>query len=42
IGECYAQLGNPEEARIAWEKSLEISPNQEEIRKKLEELKEKT
>jgi GWxTD domain-containing protein len=41
IGECYAQLGNPEEARIAWEKSLEISPKQEDIRKKLESIKEK-
>ncbi len=42
IGACYAQLGNPEEARLAWEKSLEISPGQEEIRKKLQSLKEKT
>jgi GWxTD domain-containing protein len=42
VGDCYAQLGNREEARIAWEKSLEISPGQKEIKKKLEELKEKT
>ena len=41
IGECYVLLDNIEEARIAWEKSLEISPGQEEIRKKLESLKEK-
>jgi len=41
IGACYAQIGNREEARTAWEKSLEISPGQEEIKKKLESLKEK-
>ncbi|MGB7293980.1 MAG: tetratricopeptide repeat protein, partial [Candidatus Aminicenantales bacterium] len=41
IGDCHVQLGNPEEARIAWEKSLEISPAQEELRKKLESIKEK-
>ena len=39
IGACYDQLGNPEEARVAWEKSLEISPDQEDIKKKLESLK---
>jgi GWxTD domain-containing protein len=42
IGTCYVQLGDTEEARTAWEKSLEISPNQQEIKKKLESLKEKT
>ena len=41
IGECYVLLDNPEEARIAWERSLELSPGQEEIKKKLESLKEK-
>ncbi|MFZ2054755.1 MAG: GWxTD domain-containing protein [Candidatus Aminicenantales bacterium] len=42
VGACYVQLGNTEEARVAWEKSLEISPDQEEIKKKLESVKEKT
>jgi len=41
IGDCYYQLGNWEEARVAWQRSLEISPNQEEVRKKLDSLKEK-
>jgi hypothetical protein len=34
-------LGNPEEALAAWEKSLEIDPNQSEIKKKVDLLKEK-
>jgi GWxTD domain-containing protein len=42
IGACYVQLGDTEEARAAWEKSLEISPDQQEIKKRLESLKEKT
>jgi GWxTD domain-containing protein len=41
VGDCYYQLGNWEEARIAWQKSLEISPKQEEVKKKLDSLKEK-
>jgi len=41
VGDCYYQLGNWEEARIAWQRSLEISPTQEELKKKLESLKEK-
>lgn len=41
IGECYFQLGNPEEALAAWEKSLEINPNQPQIKKNIEALKEK-
>jgi tetratricopeptide (TPR) repeat protein len=36
IGDCYVQLGNPEEARVAWEKSLEVSSDQKDIRTKLE------
>jgi tetratricopeptide (TPR) repeat protein len=39
IGECYFQLGNTEEALAAWEKSLEINPNQPQIRKNVEDLK---
>lgn len=41
IGECYFQLGNAEEALTAWEKSLEINPNQPEIKKSVKLLKEK-
>jgi len=39
IGECYYRLGNNEEALIAWEKSLEINPNQEGIKKIIDSLK---
>jgi len=41
IGDCYYQLANWEEARTAWQNSLEISPKQEDVRKKLDSLKEK-
>lgn len=41
IGECYFQLGNAREALTAWEKSLEINPNQPQIKKNVEALKEK-
>jgi len=40
-GECYFQLGKMQEARVAWEKSLEINADQPEIRKSVEALKEK-
>ncbi len=32
IGECYVRLGNRSEALAAWNKSLEIDPNQPQIR----------
>jgi GWxTD domain-containing protein len=41
IGSCYRELGNTEEALLAWEKSLEVSPDQEKIKKIVEELKKK-
>jgi GWxTD domain-containing protein len=41
IGECYFQLGNAREALTAWEKSLEINPNQPQIKKNVDALKEK-
>jgi len=41
IGECYYQLGNNEEALIAWEKSLEINPKQEKLKKIVKSIKEK-
>ncbi len=39
IGECYYRLGNREEALIAWEKSLEINPDQENLKKTVESIK---
>ena len=39
IGECYFQIENLEEALRAWEKSLEINPDQPEIKKKVEDIK---
>jgi GWxTD domain-containing protein len=41
IGWCYYQLGNLDEARIAWEKSLEINNKQENIKKMVDAIKEK-
>jgi len=41
IGNCYFQLGHVNEALAAWEKSLEINPNQPQIKKNVEALKEK-
>lgn len=41
IGECYLMLGNRDQAVHSWEKSLEINPNQEDIKKRLAVAKEK-
>ncbi len=41
VGECYLELGKTKEALAAWEKSLEISPNQPQIQKKVQALREK-
>ena len=41
IGECYFQLGNVPEALVAWERSLELNPNQETIRTAVKSLKDK-
>jgi GWxTD domain-containing protein len=41
IGECYLELGKAKEALAAWDKSLEISPNQPQIRKNVQALREK-
>jgi GWxTD domain-containing protein len=40
LGECYNTLGNTAEAVAAWEKSLEIKPDQKEIQEKVKVLKE--
>lgn len=39
VGDCYYQLGNKEEALTAWEKSLELKPKQEKLRKLVESLR---
>ncbi len=39
LGECYFRLGNNEEALAAWNKSLEINPDQQELKEKVESLK---
>lgn len=39
LGECYYLLGNVKEALAAWEKSLELKPDQTEIQKKIESIK---
>jgi Tfp pilus assembly protein PilF len=41
IGDCYVQLGDPDNALVAWQKSLELNPNQEKIRARVQALKEK-
>ena len=39
IGSCYLELGNKGEALRAWEKSLEINPDQKAIREAINKLK---
>lgn len=39
IGDCYFKLGRKEEAMAVWQKSLDLNPEQPELRKKLEEAK---
>ena len=41
VGECHLQLGKPKEALTAWQKSLQINPDQPDIKKKADDLKEK-
>ena len=39
LGDCFYGLGIGDEALTAWEKSLEINPDQPEIQKKIKEIK---
>ena len=39
LGTCHFKMGNREEALKAWEKSLEVNPDQPQIRKLVDELK---
>lgn len=41
IGECYFQKGDARAAVAVWEKSLELNPDQPEIRKAVDTIKEK-
>jgi GWxTD domain-containing protein len=41
IGDCYNQLGDVAQALVAWEKSLELNPNQDKIKAQVKTLKEK-
>ena len=41
LGDCYIGLGRTEEARAAWEKSLELRADQPHIKKNLEAIKRK-
>jgi GWxTD domain-containing protein len=38
LGECHFQLGNREDALVAWKKSLELEPDQKEIQEKVNTL----
>lgn len=40
LGVCYFKIGDKEQALRAWQKSLEINPKQENIKKMIEKLKE--
>jgi len=40
VGDCYYRLGRKAEALKAWEKSLELNPNQEKIKNLVESIKE--
>ncbi|MDI6697362.1 MAG: GWxTD domain-containing protein [Candidatus Saccharicenans sp.] len=41
IGECYYQLGDMDEALYAWERSLQIEPNQAGIKDRVKAVKDK-
>jgi len=39
LGDAYMKLNDPQKARISWEKSLKLDPNQEKVKDKLEKVK---
>ncbi|MBP6909950.1 MAG: GWxTD domain-containing protein [Candidatus Saccharicenans sp.] len=41
IGDCYFKLGKKEEALAVWQKSLEVNPDQPELKKKIQAVKTK-
>jgi GWxTD domain-containing protein len=41
IGECYLNAGGPADALVAWEKSLQLNPNQPDLKARVQKLKDK-
>jgi tetratricopeptide (TPR) repeat protein len=41
VRECYLGKGDPKAALTAWEKSLELNPDQPDLRRTVEALKDK-
>jgi GWxTD domain-containing protein len=41
IGECYLSAGGPADALVAWEKSLQLNPNQPDLKARVQTLKER-
>jgi tetratricopeptide (TPR) repeat protein len=41
IGDCYVALGDPDNALVAWEKSLQLNANQESVKARVRALKAK-
>jgi len=39
IGDCYLRLGKKEEALAIWQKSIEINPDQPDLKKKIQSIK---
>ena len=39
LGVCYYEIGDKEQALLAWEKSLEVNPDQEKIKELIEAVK---
>jgi predicted negative regulator of RcsB-dependent stress response len=39
LGECHYRVGNKEEALTVWSKSLEMNPDQQELKAKVESLR---
>jgi Tfp pilus assembly protein PilF len=39
LGDTYFKMGNPGKAKINWEESLKLDPQQDQVKKKIEGLK---
>ena len=40
LGACFLQIGDKDQALKAWKKSLEVKPDQENIKKLIEKIRE--
>ena len=38
LGDTYLKIGDIEKAKVSWQKSLELDPKQDKIKKKIEQL----